>query len=633
MTPNTADLHAAREQYGKRLRATAAAPTRPESIDWWVETFQRFDLFDLMIDALRRAVLDREPEEGSTDTNPADSSLAYVVTPEKRRLVWRYLRALLTDPATRRESIEKIATYTVWEAAGYVSPPTEIWQASGFLETALPIGFWKLIEEPLLIVGGLISLDSRDAFLKLYHGFARVAEALRERPPPYDLDPIDRQEIRQGSSISTFGPLLEVDNSLLYHHFRAAVANGREAFTTRTEAIWPTADIGPRNRKLEAIAQVRPDPRTVDPYSTRADDLSRLQERMAQHVLSMDDLTADVLDAVCTIWIKHARHPDEMAHIWADDLLRLRGLTPHKSGAGRRGGYREHQRRELASHIAALGTTWITVTQMDVTEKTEGKRGPSRQRTTWTGESPALVVSFRIGKAGPSGQVIPETCTAWRVRPGDVFARFLFGPGRQTALLSQKALEYDPYRHRWEKRLARYFAWQWRIQSGGSEARSVATLLDAASETVDAKNPIRTKERLEAALDRLQTDGVIADWRYEAGTSESIIGRKGWADAWQQWKILVEPPQAIMDHYTGSTALAARTNRIPAAVPIAAATELGGRVKAARLVQHFTQLQAAEQIGISNSVLSRIERGHSAPSEDARRKIERWLGAIDPRTG
>jgi hypothetical protein len=31
-------------------------------------------------------------------------------------------------------------------------------------------------------------------------------------------------------------------------------------------------------------------------------------------------------------------------------------------------------------------------------------------------------------------------------RPGKVFAHFLFGPGRQTALLSAKALHYDPYR-------------------------------------------------------------------------------------------------------------------------------------------------------------------------------------------
>jgi Helix-turn-helix len=417
------------------------------------------------------------------------------------------------------------------------------------------------------------------------------------------------------------GTFIEVDNSLLWHSFRSVVARGREAFATPADGFWPTATVDARNQKMRAVAQVRPDPRLVDPFATPLTELNEWQARMARHVLAMDDLTADVLDGICAIWLKVAKHPDEMADVWADTLLHMRGLRPQKSGSGRRGGFKQAWRHELARRVAALGTTWITVTQVEVTEEARGKRGPYRRRAMWAGESPALVVSFRVGQVGLGGVVIPETCTAWRVRPGDVFARFLFGPGRQTALLSQKALAYDPYRQRWEKRLARYFAWQWKIQRGESEARTVAALLDAVGETIDAKNPIRTKERLEQALDRLQADAVIAGWQYEAGVDEAAIGHKGWAEAWRRWKVLVEPPQVLPDRYARIAGAMARPSpRLPAA------PSLGERAKAARLGRGLRQLQAAEEIGIDNTVLSRIERGR-APSPDARRKIERWLAA------
>lgn len=420
------------------------------------------------------------------------------------------------------------------------------------------------------------------------------------------------------------GPLLEVNNAALYHQLRTILAKGKTAFTTPAEGLWPTADLTTRGQTLKAVAQLKPDPVQIEPYLTGT-ETAAWQERMAQTVMALDDVTADVLDVISAIWIKQAAHPEAMATITADDFLRLRGLRPHKGGAGRRGGYKAEWRREIGRHIAALANTWVKVFEMEVTEEAEGGRGPRRRRTTWQGESKAVVVSSRFGQFDLSGQL---DTFAWRARPGDVFARFLFGPGRQTALLSLKALEYDPYRQRWEKRLARYVAWQWRTRRGESARMTISTLLEAIGETPSRHNPTTTKERLEQALDTLRDDGVIGGWQYEAGADEAIVGGKGWVTLWLAWTATITPPQPITEQYAGIRPPIEGTARVlpsPSPTP-PAGVALGDQVKAARRARGLTQKQAAAQIGITQSWLSRIERG-LAPAEEGHRQIAAWLAS------
>ncbi|MFQ5893161.1 MAG: helix-turn-helix domain-containing protein [Nitrospinota bacterium] len=410
-------------------------------------------------------------------------------------------------------------------------------------------------------------------------------------------------------------PLLEVDNSLLYHKFRGVLAAGE--FSTPEGEKWPAADLTSDRRTVRAVAQLKPDPVEVEPYLA-SPELAEWQDRMTRNVMAMDDQTADVLDIISAVWLRQADHPEAMANVTADDFLRCRGLLPKKSGTGRRGGYEEDQRKEIARHIGILSSTWITVAEMEVTEQAEGKKGPYRRRTKWRGESRAVVVTGRLGQVDTSGKLEVHS---WRARPGDVFSKFLFGPGRQTALLSQKALEYHPVNQRWEKRLTRYLAWQWRNRQGGGTYLvpfAVETLLEAAKETVDPKHPIRTTERLEKALDTLLRDGVIAGWQYEAA-DEEIVGQRGWWKGWLTWKVLIEPPQKTMDQYAK---IKMPEPSRPRALP---AGELDpATLRQARQERGLTQMQAAEEIGINQATLSRIERG-TRPDPGTLAKIRRWL--------
>jgi DNA-binding XRE family transcriptional regulator len=414
--------------------------------------------------------------------------------------------------------------------------------------------------------------------------------------------------------------LLNVDNAALYHKLREALAT--KHFQRSEGERWPAADLATEKKTVRATAQLRPHPKDVEPILTNS-ELDTWQERMAQHVLAMNDLTADVLDVISAVWLQQAQHHEAMANVTADDFLRLRGLQAKKSGTGRRGGYWDEQRQEISRQISILANLWITVAEMEVTEEVEGKKGRYRKRTKWRGASKAVVVSSIFGPVTEDDTMEPYI---WRVRPGDVFAKFLFGPGRQTALLSQKALEYDPYRQKWEKRLARYLAWQWRNRQGKGtylQSFSVETLLKAISVTVDENNPLKTKERLEKALDNLHRDHVTAGWQYERAYEE-LVGQKGWWKAWLQWKILIEPPQTIMDHY-------ATIKNAEVKLPKALLGEqdtgetMKEKIRQTRKARRLTQLQAAEKLEISANYLAMIERGIKTPSEQLKRKIIKWM--------
>ena len=339
---------------------------------------------------------------------------------------------------------------------------------------------------------------------------------------------------------------LNIDNSDLFHTLRRSMAT--KNFSVPDGDRWPAANLN-NHTHLKAIAQLKPNPSEVEPFLHEA-GISEWQGLTNEFVRCMDDLTADVLDVISATWLKEASHPESMVVLTADDFLRHRGINPKKGGTGRRGGYHNHLRQEIARHIDLLTNTWIRVFEREVTVVSEGKRGPERKRVKWAGESRAIIVSSRVGPVNPSGDIEPRV---WRIRPGDVFAQFLIGPGRQTALVSQMALHYDPYRQFWEKRITRFLAYLWRIRGGRNNYLvpiSVEALLQGAGLRVSKRNPKKSRDRMEKALGQLCQDGVIRSWRYVPQVNEKPAGRKGWSEAWVSWKVQIEPPQEIVEHYS-----------------------------------------------------------------------------------
>jgi hypothetical protein len=305
---------------------------------------------------------------------------------------------------------------------------------------------------------------------------------------------------------------IRVPSTRIAHQLRMAIATGN--FTFSREDLWPRADLnGDSTVRTFALLQ----PREAQKKRVLHDqEEARLQEKMVQLAGRMTDLTVDVFDIMCNALLKNV-DANGIDTLPVEEILLQRGLTKHKSGNGRRGGYSIKQCQAIDQHREILNHLYLS--------------------------SPSLKNAKGIAGSGS------QSSSPWNA------CEELFGTGnqsRQTALLSQQALQYDPYRQAWEKRLTRYLAWQWRIRKNAdkcAEPISVEVLLlNAVGGWIDKKNPVRTKQHLEKALDRLRTDAVIQNWKY-ANANDKWAGREGWQNSWLGQKITVEPPAMIIEHY------------------------------------------------------------------------------------
>lgn len=404
---------------------------------------------------------------------------------------------------------------------------------------------------------------------------------------------------------------LNVFSSPDYHALREALAR-KDLFREVEGVPWPTAFLdkgGVRGR-----AQLRPAAVENQPLMS-PEEVDAWAKMMWQQREELSDLDADALDALSAIWLAQARSVNDDAIADVDELLAMRGVQPKKSGQGRRGGYRPEQRAQMLQALSHIQNIWLDMAEVDVYEDTG--RGKKR-RTKQAIQSRPFVITDRMGQIRLDGYMDVQK---FIFRPGKVFARFLMREGRQTALLSAKALHFDPYRQKWEKRLTRYLSWQWRTQAyNGQYMRPyrVATLLEQVGEAIDKNAPSRTRERFEKALDTLQSEGVIGAWQYDRW-DEDAADKRGWAKRWEQATVLIEPPDEIRDHYQASI-----EKPVEGRKQQAHSDTLSERVKARRKMLRLSQLQAAEQIGISQALLSQIERGRK-PSSATQKKLEAWL--------
>ena len=410
---------------------------------------------------------------------------------------------------------------------------------------------------------------------------------------------------------------LTVLNPAHYQAIRESLAHN--TFAAVEGVPWPTApiDTGPARGQI----QLRPVTMEAQPWMS-PEETDRWAQRMWEQRKELSDLDADALDALCGLWLTQAQRSGDDAVADVDELLALRGLQPKRSGNGHLGGYRPEQREAMLRAVLHVQNLWVHLTALEVYQYT-GLRPRRRQRqpTPETIQSRVFTITDLLGHLRPDGFLNVEK---FIFRPGKIFGHFLFGAGRQTALLAAQALRYDPVQQTWEKRLARYLSYQWRCKAHASnllQSFKVASLLTAVGTPCNRRKPFLTRARLEKALDTLFQDSIIAAWQYDRW-DEACTTRRGWADVWLQATILIEPPDVIRDHYQ---AIARQMKPVRPALP--APTTLGARVRQRRQQLGFTLLQVAEQLGISPSYLHRFEQGHRGkrPAEPLLQRIETWL--------
>jgi DNA-binding transcriptional regulator YiaG len=254
---------------------------------------------------------------------------------------------------------------------------------------------------------------------------------------------------------------------------------------------------------------------------------------------------------------------------------------------------------------------WLNMTEVEVYKNGSGqqrRRKPTRQAI----QSRAFVITDRRGQLRLDGWMDVQE---FIFRPGKVFAYFLYGIGRQTALLSARALTYDPYRQTWEKRLTRYLSWQWRTRAhvgNYTQSYRVETLLDAIGQQVHTRRLAWQRERLEKSLDTIHEDGALAAWQYNY-IDETY---------WPRSTVLIEPPDIIRETYHRI-----EQHEKPKLKSLPISNTLGERIRRRRKELRLSQIQTAEQLEISQAYLSLLERGKKENySAKLKKKLEAWLG-------
>lgn len=257
-------------------------------------------------------------------------------------------------------------------------------------------------------------------------------------------------------------PLLR-DNHLTVvgadHYYALREALYKNTFRRVDGHPWPTAPLETGGSVGEA--QLRP-PAADGQALLPPEQVDLWAEAMWRQREELSDLDADVLDELCALFLYQARSISDRAVADIDGLLAMRGIKARHRGNGQRSGYEPEQRQEMQRAVARIQNIWINIA-------TEAPRDGSGAVRVF--QSRLFTMTERVGQIDLRGDLDVDRFV---YRPGELFAQYLLGPGAKTTLLSARALKYDPYRQTLEKRLARYFSWQWAAgdTGDGGDART-----------------------------------------------------------------------------------------------------------------------------------------------------------------
>lgn len=248
-----------------------------------------------------------------------------------------------------------------------------------------------------------------------------------------------------------------------------------------------------------------------------SDNEHAIAQQLWERVTTYSDNDGDILLAMLAQVV--AAGPDEQGGVWitGQAILDYRGILPKRheiyQGVYRDAGHRSDDLREIADCVERLRDMHVSVKTWREARKPGGRRRKIVQESYLV-----LISDFLTQTEEGQTQGAKEDALqiAWYYRPGsclDIPLR----KNAQVAWLLQQALRYDPYRQKWEKRLARYFMFQLRINSsfgGITIKRRIRDILEESGlvTSIDTTNPARTRERFETAMNTLIHHGHISDW-------------------------------------------------------------------------------------------------------------------------
>jgi len=285
-----------------------------------------------------------------------------------------------------------------------------------------------------------------------------------------------------------------------------------------------------------------------------------------KHITSYSDTDGDVLLAMLAQVV--ALGPDEQKSVWitSSAILDYRGIRPKRHetsepGEYRDAGHRPEDMKGVADAIARLHEMHVSVRSWSEARKPGGRRRKVTQESYLLLISDFLVQTVE-GQQNPDEERLQ---IAWRYRPGEALG-FPMTRNTKVAWLLQQTLHYDPYHEKWEKRLARYFMFQLRINSafgGTTIKRSIGDILQEAglSSELDTVHPDRNRVRFEEVMRHLKERGHISEWGETAYfVAKAQLPVRHWLDHWLSYRLEIsaaplveELTEHMLDQYHVTT--------------------------------------------------------------------------------
>jgi len=192
-----------------------------------------------------------------------------------------------------------------------------------------------------------------------------------------------------------------------------------------------------KNQNFKGHAQLKP--RIMDTQSNLSvEEEDGLIKKMWQYLEGMSDFDCDVLDFHIHEWICQRKGPKEYVIVRIDNVLAKRGITKRKAPTGKRSGYRSAQRVQVLASIDRLTSVSLELVELEL----YGKMKSGRQASGQSIHSRVCHVEEPRGQYNFEGHLEVDRVV---FRPVEIFSLFLLGRGRQIALLSAKALAYNPH--------------------------------------------------------------------------------------------------------------------------------------------------------------------------------------------
>ncbi len=447
---------------------------------------------------------------------------------------------------------------------------------------------------------------------------------LVQLPDDGNEEPYDGEPMGGGGFGSRAGPrampreLFPVHSSAPVYDIGETIARGQ--FVMPEGQRFPQADIiGKTRGRIELLPfWDHKNNRPLSPQNVNlvagADlaEFARMQEEALKIATSYNEEMATFFYAMDAYWLSNAKSPDEFIELQIADLMRFTGKKPVKTHGKYTGTFRRDQLQRAGMMVYGMGFSMVEIERTVV--KGVGER--THYKRLW--DVSDIFVMHTLDE-----EKYIESIT---YRPNEFFRSVSFGARRETALLMAKVLGLDFDKMVVARRLGRYYTWLWRDRAHGGAVDApinCGTLLARAGVEVEKGKERYARRSLELALDRLEGEGIIAQWVLleENGAPADLSARIPFAK-WTEMKIAVTPPDVIMNHYTAGFPLPPELSAAgPAGLDLAA-------VKAAREKRGLTLGDLSAEAGVELSTLSRIMAGKTKrPRGEHVKALKEWLAA------